>query len=65
MSGFISPEKSSRGRGGMLTKCGVALKLAGEGIPVVIANGRTPDILVDVVDCKSDVLCTRFEPKLI
>lgn len=65
LSGFIRPEKSSRGRGGMLTKFGVALKLAGEGIPVVIANGRTPDILVDVVDCKSDVLCTRFEPKLI
>lgn len=61
LSAYISPEKSSLGRGGMISKCGTALKVAGDGIAVVIANGKRPNILLDIVKGK-DVLCTRFMP---
>ena len=44
-SSFISAEKSNFGRGGMLTKCSIAHKLALVGIKVHIANGKTPQIL--------------------
>lgn len=50
---FIQPGKSEFGRGGMLTKCHIAQKLAGFGISVHIANGRTPGILYDIVSGKS------------
>ncbi len=39
-------EKSNFGRGGIITKCNTARKVAGLGIPVVIANGRTENILL-------------------
>jgi glutamate 5-kinase len=38
--------KSHFGRGGMLTKCHTAQKLAHMGIPVTIANGTTDDVVV-------------------
>lgn len=60
ISDFISPGTSSGGRGGMGTKCGVALKVASEGIPVVIANGRRPDVLLKVISGDKEVPCTRF-----
>jgi glutamate 5-kinase len=59
---FIADEKSSFGRGGMLTKCNIARKVAEEGIPVLIANGRTDSILPDLLDESKDVVCTRFLP---
>jgi glutamate 5-kinase len=37
--------KSNFGRGGIITKCHTAQRVAGLGIPVTIANGKTPDII--------------------
>ena len=48
-SSFISAEKSNFGRGGMITKCSIAQKLALVGIKVHIANGKTPDILTSIL----------------
>jgi glutamate 5-kinase len=48
LEGFIAPEKSTFGRGGMLTKAGIARKLSLVGITVKIANGKTPHILTDI-----------------
>jgi glutamate 5-kinase len=62
LSGCIKDEKSSFGRGGMMTKCGVALKLAGEGMPVVIACGRRDDVILRIIDGDSELPCTRFVP---
>ena len=60
MEQYIQTEKSSLGRGGMLTKCHIARKVAGEGIPVVIANGRSEDILLHLIDQPEETICTRF-----
>ena len=49
VAGFIGTEKSSFGRGGMLTKYRIASKVADEGIEVVIANGKKPGILTDIL----------------
>jgi len=46
---YISSEKSGFGRGGMLTKCSIAQKVAAEGIKVIIANGNRENILMDVL----------------
>jgi glutamate 5-kinase len=59
---FIADEKSSFGRGGMLTKCNIARKVAEEGIEVVIANGRKDSILPNLLDANMNVVCTRFIP---
>ena len=40
LSEYISTEKSGFGRGGMITKCGIARKVADEGIEVIIAKAR-------------------------
>ena len=61
MEQYIQSERSSLGRGGMLTKCHIARKVAGEGIPVVIANGKTEDILLHLIDQPEETICTRFE----
>ncbi len=42
-------KQSEFGRGGILTKSETALKVSGMGIPVLVANGRTENILVDAV----------------
>lgn len=60
MEQYIQSEKSSLGRGGMLTKCHIARKVASEGIPVVIANGKTEDILLHLIDQPEETICTRF-----
>jgi glutamate 5-kinase len=49
-SSFISAEKSSFGRGGMLTKCSIAHKLSLMGIKVHIANGKTAGILSAILN---------------
>jgi glutamate 5-kinase len=51
-SSFVSPEKSSFGRGGMVTKSKMALKLAFTGIAVHIANGKYDNILLDIIEHK-------------
>ncbi len=56
---FISPQKSDFGKGGMLTKCTIAQKVAGQGIDVFIASGVRKNILQDVID-GADVPYTFF-----
>ena len=51
----IQAGKSSFGRGGMLTKTGIARKVADEGIAVVIANGKRDNVLLDIVH--NELLC--------
>lgn len=65
LSGYIRSERSGFGRGGMKTKCGIARKVADEGIEVIIANGRTDGILTSLLDGTGgrEVKCTRFEPR--
>ena len=57
---YIQTEKSSFGRGGMLTKTNIARKVAEEGIPVFIANGKRDDILPSLLNKESNTLCTEF-----
>jgi glutamate 5-kinase len=58
---YISKEKSVFGRGGMLTKSTIAHKVAGMGIHVHIANGKTSGILAKVV--AGEKVGTHFLPK--
>ena len=72
LSSYIQTVKSSFGRGGMLSKTAIARKVAGEGITVVVANGRRDHILLDIVRAEeahrrgevtpADLVCTRFSP---
>lgn len=57
---YITPGKSEFGRGGMLTKCHIAHKLSRLGIAVHIANGRTPDILISILN--GEPVGTKFLP---
>lgn len=56
---YISNTKSGFGRGGMLTKCNIAQKIANEGIEVIIANGTRKNIIEDLLK-QNDTPCTRF-----
>lgn len=60
LSQYITTERSGFGRGGMLTKCNIARKVAEEGIEVIIARGTRADVLTQLVDDISAVPCTRF-----
>ncbi|RFM27447.1 glutamate 5-kinase [Deminuibacter soli] len=60
LAAFISSEKSNFGRGGMLTKCNMARKIAGLGIAVHIANGTKPGILQQVLN--NSIPHTSFLP---
>jgi glutamate 5-kinase len=51
-------KKSGFGRGGILTKCRTAEKIAGMGIPVHIGNGKTDDIILRILN--EEVIGTRF-----
>lgn len=57
---YIQTARSSFGRGGMLTKYRIARKVAREGIEVIIANGKTPDIIPNLLLSDSTVTCSRF-----
>ncbi|MCD8387661.1 MAG: glutamate 5-kinase [Bacteroidales bacterium] len=46
---YIQAKRSSAGRGGMVSKCATAQRLAAEGIDVLIANGKRPSILLDLL----------------
>jgi len=61
LSDFIQTSKSTFGRGGMQTKTTIARKIADEGIEVIIANGKRENILVELLDKRKDMVCTRFE----
>ena len=56
---YISSEKSGFGRGGMLTKCSIARKIASQGVDVFIANGTRDSIISDIVRRK-EVPYTHF-----
>ncbi|OJV38689.1 MAG: glutamate 5-kinase [Bacteroidales bacterium 36-12] len=60
VSDFIQSSKSSFGRGGMTTKTTIARKIADEGIEVYIANGKKDNILIQLLDSKTDVVNTHF-----
>ena len=62
LSEYVQTSKSSFGRGGMLTKCNIAQKVADEGITVIIANGKKDNILVDLLAKDNHTVCTRFIP---
>lgn len=62
ISDYVQTTKSSFGRGGMLTKCNIARKVADEGITVIIANGKRDNILPDLLSKKKKTVCTVFKP---
>ena len=62
LSEYVQTGKSSFGRGGMLTKCNIAQKVADEGITVIIANGKKENILPELLVKESATVCTRFRP---
>ena len=64
LESYIQTEKSSFGRGGMLTKCNIARKVAAEGIEVIIANGCKDKILTEILSHPVTTICTRFVPNL-
>lgn len=60
---YISTSKSGLGRGGMVSKCGIARQTAAQGAEVIIANGKREGILSDLVlNEHSETVCTRFLP---
>ena len=61
LSACITSARSGLGRGGMTTKYRIARKVADAGIEVIIANGKRPDILPDLLLRAADVPATRFE----
>jgi glutamate 5-kinase len=56
-------KKSGFGRGGILTKCQTSEKIASMGIPVHIANGRTENIILRVL--QEEAIGTRFPAKKV
>ncbi|WP_158799456.1 glutamate 5-kinase [Pedobacter sp. L105] len=58
---FINTAKSGSGRGGMVTKLGMAQKVAKLGIPVHIANGTRDHVLTDLIS--KQVVHTFFVPE--
>ena len=52
---------TARGTGGMRTKLRAAVISMSSGVPMVIAHGRTPDVLVRIVD--GVALGTTFHPE--
>lgn len=62
ISKYIQQGKSKFGRGGMITKCGIASQIADEGIKVIIANGKKDDILIKLVKKPEETVHTTFLP---
>jgi len=56
---YISTVKSGFGRGGMITKCGIARKIANQGIEVIIANGTRTNVIMEIIR-NNDIPHTRF-----
>ncbi len=59
---FITTQKSNFGRGGMLTKCNIAGRIAKSGIPVHIANGTENNIITNLINCPETIEHTQFIP---
>ncbi|MDE7443492.1 MAG: glutamate 5-kinase [Muribaculaceae bacterium] len=63
LSSNISTEKSGFGRGGMITKSKIALRVAEEGIHVYIANGKRDNVLTRLLlDRDRELPSTHFVP---
>jgi len=62
LSSYILEEKSEFGRGGMVSKCNIARKVAAEGIRVIIANGSAEDILPRLLRDPEGTPHTEFLP---
>ena len=61
MDNISAGKKSGFGRGGVLTKCNTAQKIAGMGIPVHIGNGRTENIILRILG--KEAIGTHFPAK--
>jgi glutamate 5-kinase len=59
---FITTKKSDFGRGGMVTKYGMARKVARSGIPVHLANGSKENVLLKIVEQDTSLVHTQFTP---
>lgn len=59
-AGIISNKKSQFGRGGMITKCNMAAKIAASGIDVYIANGTSKQVITRIA--AGEVVGTHFLP---
>ncbi|RUT79842.1 glutamate 5-kinase [Ancylomarina longa] len=57
---YITTQKSNFGRGGMLTKCTIAGRVAKLGIPVHIANGSLDNILLKLLQTPEKIEHTEF-----
>jgi glutamate 5-kinase len=62
ISKFISTNKSNFGRGGMITKFGMAKKVAQSGTPVHLVNGSRENILIDILENRPGLVQTFFKP---
>lgn len=60
VQGLVRVEKSKLGSGGMVNKLGSTRLVTDAGEPAVIANGRTPNVLLRVLD--GETLGTLFAP---
>ncbi|MDP2649151.1 MAG: glutamate 5-kinase [bacterium] len=58
---YISPDKTSFGRGGMLTKFAIAKKLASQGIAMHLASGMRESVIADILGGRA--VGTRFLPR--
>jgi len=54
-------EGTTRGTGGMVTKLIAAKHATAAGIEMVIANGKDPKIIYDILE--GNAVCTRFKPQ--
>ncbi|MFI3330394.1 MAG: glutamate 5-kinase [Rikenellaceae bacterium] len=61
---YIQAGKSNFGRGGMLTKTRIASKVADQGVEVIIANGKSSNILEELILSHDAITCTRFVPSV-
>lgn len=57
---YITTKKSNFGRGGMLTKCSIAGRVAKSGIPVHIANGGLDNIVLNLINSPDNIDHTSF-----
>ncbi|MPQ47098.1 glutamate 5-kinase [Marinifilum sp. N1E240] len=57
---YITTQKSNFGRGGMLTKCSIAGRVAKSGIGVHIANGMIDNIVLQLINEPGNVEHTEF-----
>lgn len=57
---YISSSKSSKGRGGMESKYNTACEVVKAGIRVLIANGKTDDILINILTKPEETVFSEF-----